>query len=46
VKLSLVTPDVRLSSQCEVVGGFLESENPLSAHRKAVRVGEKLTDFT
>jgi hypothetical protein len=44
--LSLVTPDSRMSSQCEVAGGFLESENPLSAHMKSVRVGEKLTDFT
>jgi len=39
VKLSMATPDAKLSTQCEVVGGFLESENPLSAHRKSVRVG-------
>jgi hypothetical protein len=38
-----VTPDAKLSSQCEVVVGFLESENPLPAQGESVRVGEKLT---
>lgn len=42
----MATPDARLSTQCEVAPVFPESENPLPAHRKGVRVGEKLTDFT
>ena len=39
----MVTPDAKLSSQCEVATGFLESENPLPEHGESVRVGEKLT---
>jgi hypothetical protein len=39
----MATPDARLSTQCEVVGRFLESENPLPEHGESVRVGEKLT---
>ena len=34
--LSLVTPVSGMSSQCEVAGGFLESEKPLRTHRKRV----------
>jgi hypothetical protein len=34
--LSLVTPVSGMSSQCEDVGTFLESEKPLRAHRKRV----------